>query len=233
MSWFRSLAHPLLIYLPILASIIFAPWRFMRVVREGSETEREDLRGFTFFALALSLLIESYQLPHAATGESGLEGMPFASEILGLILVGAFALAYLLTERKSGVNLDTFLYTVLPILTCALLVSIILDEAWIRLLSAHGLPRATILTACAGSPDASCVQGLLPGPPNLATRFFWVVRGAHGHFAAVLLLSYILGLDPLRKRPHLVVESRYARWAFCGVVYLMGQVVVVLMNPAP
>jgi len=231
MRWLEHIYHPLVAYPPIIRDILVRPWLFMRKVVEDDEHFSEKLRHCSFFLTSIYLIIQPYLLPKKISVEPESLVQHFEEAILMLVIIAAFSVVFLIVERKNkDLTLDTFLNVVIPVLLVAVFLSTATEFITQSYLETLGLSRLQIYVSCRGVFDYRCLGQFNPQNSTSMYRFALASSLLEGHLKAVLVACYIVGLDPLRSRKKVPVDSKAGRVGIVIFIYLLAQLVVLNAN---
>jgi hypothetical protein len=231
MRWLKHICKPFVEYLPLLADILFRPWRFTRGVVQGTAEYTDNLRRCSFFLASIYLILQPYLLPQKmASSQKGFTGA-FQKEIVLLVMIAAFSAAFPLIERKNKqVTLDTFLNLIIPLMVVSIFIDTGISNLAQLYLQRLGLSLSDIYVTCRGLFKYRCLSEVLPAGH---TNFYFTALAysvIEGHLKALIVLCYFVGLEPLRTRKYLPVMSKAGTLAFVFVMYLMFQALNLYSN---
>ena len=231
MRWLEHIYHPFVAYLPIVGDILFRPWHFVRKVVERDDKFAKRLRGCSFFLASVYLIIQPYLLPKEVSAEpEGLVGH-FKDDILMLALIAIFSAVFPIIERRNrDLNLDTFLNFTIPLLLVAVFVSTAIELIAQTRLESLGLSRVQMYVTCRGLFNYQCLSEIMPGNANEFYRFALANGLLEGHLKALVVAGYVVGLDPLRSRKNVPIESKAFRIGFVIFIYIGVQLFVLNSN---
>ena len=231
MRWLKHICKPFVDYLPLLADIIFRPWRFTQGVVKGTPEYTENLRRSSFFLAWIYLILQPYLLPEKwASSQKDVIGA-FQKEIIVLVMIGVVSAVFPLFERKNKeLTLDTFLNLFIPLLFVSIFIDTVLSMLAQLYLQQLGLSLSDIYVTCRGLFKYQCLTGILREQHvNLyITALTYSV--VEGHLKALIILCYTVGLESLRTRKYLPGMSKSGVFAFVSVLYLVIQAINLYSN---
>lgn len=231
MSWLKHICKPFVQYLPLIADILFRPWRFTHGVVEGTKEYTENLRRCSFFLLSIYLILQPYLLPEKmASSQKGFTGA-FQKEIVLLVIIAVFTAVFPLIERKNKqVTLETYLNLIIPLIIVAVFIDTGVSDLAQVYLQRLGLSLSDIYVTCRGLFKYKCLSEILP--TRHANLYIAALTYSllEGHLKALIVLCYFVGLEPLRTNKYLPTMSKAGTFAFVSGLYLVFQALNLYSN---